>query len=371
MVHNGRVMIRSGKPIAPRSLGGSVLALGCGALLAWQAFMPTAYLYQGPGPAVDVAGEHNGEKVIELTNTDAETYPSDTVLMMTTVSTFGNADTSVMGAAALQALLDDHRDLIPVRSLYSADVRAADVRQASLAMMEGSQNDAVVAGYGLAGIDVPVTVTIAGFTEGTHASGLLREGDEITKLSYGEDSMVPLTVQDMRDFLEKIDPGQKVTVSYVRDGEENSVEIETMPRPADQGQGSLLGISLYTSLADDVPNAKILVGNIGGPSAGQMFALEIYDQLTPGSLAGDAVIAGTGTIDAYGNVGPIGGIKFKMVGSHDTGADYFLAPASNCDEVVGFEPDGMEVFAVETLEDSLAVIDGINSDNLEGLPRCH
>jgi PDZ domain-containing protein len=102
-----------------------------------------------------------------------------------------------------------------------------------------------------------------------------------------------------------------------------------------------------------------------------MFALGIIDTLTPGELNGGRNVAGTGTISADGTVGPIGGIQQKLWGAVGAGADYFLAPASNCDEVVGHVPPGLRVFSVETLDDSLAVLSAIrDKGDLDALPTC-
>jgi len=102
-----------------------------------------------------------------------------------------------------------------------------------------------------------------------------------------------------------------------------------------------------------------------------MFALCIIDKLTPGELTGGQDIAGTGTITGDGTIGPIGGIRQKMYGAVRAGADYFLAPVDNCDEVVGHVPDGLDVFAVTTLDDSLAVLDAVSTGgSTAGLPTC-
>jgi PDZ domain-containing protein len=101
-----------------------------------------------------------------------------------------------------------------------------------------------------------------------------------------------------------------------------------------------------------------------------MFALGIYDKLTPGSLTGNHDIAGTGTIDDEGVVGPIGGIKQKMAGARDDGADYFLAPADNCGEVRGNVPEGLEVFKVGSFDQARVVVEGIAAGRISGLPRC-
>ena len=94
---------------------------------------------------------------------------------------------------------------------------------------------------------------------------------------------------------------------------------------------------------------KIRVGDIGGPSAGLMFALGIIDKLTPGNLTGGRFIAGTGEISADGTVSPIGGIQQKMVGARAAGATVFLTPAANCPDTAGAVPQGLRLIKVSTL----------------------
>jgi PDZ domain-containing protein len=124
-------------------------------------------------------------------------------------------------------------------------------------------------------------------------------------------------------------------------------------------------------LAHDFPaTVRIDAGSIGGPSAGLMFSLGIYDKLTPGPLAGTENIAGTGTIDDQGRVGPIGGIRQKLAGARAGGSSYFLAPADNCNEVVGNIPGGLEVFKVSTFDDAKAAVEAIAKHRTGALPHC-
>lgn len=370
-VHDWTVKYRDEnfEPTPPRVLLGGVVAIAFGALLTWQAFMPTTYLYQQPGPALSVA-EIDGEQVIHLTNTDAPTYPSDTDLHLTTVSTFGNPDASVRGAAAVEAYLDNDKDLVPIRTLYTADDTNEDVRAASAAMMAESQVNAVLAGYGLAGIDVPTTTRVAGFTEGSGAEGKLRVDDVLLSLQApGEDSFSPVNFTQLREYLATIDPGTELAITVERNGTEH-VETVVTRDPGEGGEGSLIGVYITTEVQEGAPGADIALENIGGPSAGQMFALEIYDQLTEGSVGGDNIIAGTGTVDETGDIGPIGGIEHKLKGARAAGATYFLAPVENCDEVIGNEVDGLQVIAVDNLEDSLAALEAIKTGDTADLPTC-
>ena len=112
----------------------------------------------------------------------------------------------------------------------------------------------------------------------------------------------------------------------------------------------------------------ISVGDIGGPSAGLMFALGIIDKLTPMNLTGGKFIAGTGEIEASGKVDPIGGIQQKMVGARNAGATVFLAPATNCSDVKGAIPAGLQVIKVSTLNQAVTYLEDLKSG--QPVPSC-
>jgi len=113
---------------------------------------------------------------------------------------------------------------------------------------------------------------------------------------------------------------------------------------------------------------KISVGDIGGPSAGMMFALGIIDKLTPDNLTGGKFIAGTGEITDTGNVEPIGGIQQKMVGARDAGATVFLTPASNCADAKAAVPAGLKIVKVSTLSQAMTYLQEIKAG--KSVPSC-
>lgn len=189
----------------------------------------------------------------------------------------------------------------------------------------------------------------------------LRAGDAFVSID-GERITTP---QAVRDAVQKHRPGDTLSV-VVRRGSADVTVRPTIGGTADQPR---LGVTL--GLAYDNPvDVKVHAGAVGGPSAGLMFTLGIYDLLTPGELTGGRVIAGTGTIADDGSVGPIGGIEQKLVGAKDGGAKYFLAPADNCSSVVGNIPVGLSVFKVTTIDDALSTVESIAKDELSGLPTC-
>jgi PDZ domain-containing protein len=135
-----------------------------------------------------------------------------------------------------------------------------------------------------------------------------------------------------------------------------------------------IGVSLASSQQFKFPfTVNISIpDSIMGPSAGMMFALTIYDKLTPGSLTKGHNIAGTGTIDASGNVGAIGGIDQKIKGAQRDGAELFLAPASNCDEVrrATYNHATMRIVKVATLGDAIKALNAWTANPNAVLPGC-
>ena len=113
---------------------------------------------------------------------------------------------------------------------------------------------------------------------------------------------------------------------------------------------------------------NISVGDIGGPSAGMMFALGIIDKLTGLNLTGGRFIAGTGEITQSGQVEPIGGIQQKMVGARDAGATVFLTPASNCSDTTGAVPAGLRLVKVSTLSQAVTYLEDIKAG--KPVPSC-
>ena len=127
---------------------------------------------------------------------------------------------------------------------------------------------------------------------------------------------------------------------------------------------------LVSGLSADSVKVTITPGDVGGPSAGLMYTLGVIDMLTPQQETGGLTIAGTGTMESDGTVGAIGGIRQKMIGAKHDGATWFLAPASNCDEVAGHVPAGMRDVAVSTLDEAYQALVAIGEGRTDRLQLC-
>jgi PDZ domain-containing protein len=193
------------------------------------------------------------------------------------------------------------------------------------------------------------------------ATGVLREGDVLVSVE-GKTVTSPDSV---RKAVQTRKPGESVTFTVLRDRKEQVLNLKTK----DVKGVAAVGVFLRSEFVFPT-KVSINAGDVGGPSAGLMFSLAVYDKLTPGSLTGGANIAGTGTIDSAGAVGPIGGIQQKLVGSKRGGAAWFLAPADNCKEVVGHIPDGLRVVRVATFNQARDAVESIAAKRGSSLPTC-
>jgi PDZ domain-containing protein len=346
--------------------------LGCGAamvLLAGLAGMVLAivlaqvtlpYAIMTPGPIANTLGEvDDGTPLIAVDG--APTFPTDGELNFTTVRVRGGPGNETSIAKYVEARLSSDATILPLEQVFQPGATQTEIQEENEAEMVGSQQEAAAAALRALGYAVRETVTVAGVADESAFADLLQEGDLVTAVAG-----VPTDGADaIRDEVAKVAVGDEISVTVVRDATEVTLEAPTI----DAGGRPVLGIFLSREFDSDV-DVTITAGEVGGPSAGMMFALGIYDVLTEGSLTGGQDISGTGTITADGVVGPIGGALQKVFGARDAGSDYFIAPRSNCDDLTDRVPDDIEVFAVESLDEALAVVGGIAEGDLAGLPRC-
>ena len=323
--------------------------------------LPTPYLIERPGPTFDVLGEISGEPVIQING--QESFESEGRLDVLTVSIVGKPERTPNWIEIVLAWLDSTQKVVPVESLYPPSLSSEEVRAESTAMMEISQQDAVAAALGYLGYESPREIYIAEVFAESPASGKLVAADFVVSVNDQRIS----NVEQLREVIETWDESTPFFVTVNRSG--SSVTEEIFPKKDDQGQyrlGVLVGYKY------DFPvEVTLQLGDVGGPSGGMMFALGIIDRLTPGDLTGGLHVAGTGTIQQSGEVGPIGGVVQKLHGAKAAGATVFLAPAGNCREIAGNVPSGLRVVKIEQLRDAVLALEKLSKNqDLASLPSC-
>jgi len=336
---------------------------------------PLPYVVLKPGPTVNTLGDHDGEPVLQISG--RKTYATTGHLNMTTVRVT-SADYRMNLVEAVYGWLAHDSKVVPHDTLYPDGKTEEQSTQENAEEFSQSQESAKVAALKELGIPVQSWVIVSTVVKGSPAQGRLHAGDVIKAV----DSTAVKQPADVAKLVTKHQPGQKVVFTIVPAKEQAAAEKKNATATKTRN------ITVTTTTSDDSGKKRAIVGisagtdhtfpftidiklaDVGGPSAGLMFALGIYDKLTPGNLTGGKFVAGTGTIDDSGKVGPIGGIEMKTVGARDKGAQYFLTPAENCAAAAKDTPSGLTLVKVNTIDDALGALKDLRTGKTADLPKC-
>nr|WP_308200926.1 PDZ domain-containing protein [Actinoplanes sp. M2I2] len=301
---------------------------------------PLPYVVLKPGPTVNTLGSDNGAEVIQVT--DAKTTTSAGQLRLTTV----NVQSQVELVWAISSWFTSSDAVVPRELIYPPDRTEKQVEQQNAEEWTESQDSAIT--VALTKLGYPVRTVVAKVTDGGAATGILRAGDVITAV----DGSAVTDPSKLTELVRAKPAGTALTIAYTREGKAATAKVTTK---AAEDNVPRLGIEIGTK--QNAPfKVAIDLDKIGGPSAGLMFTLGIMDKLEPADLTGGKIIAGTGTIDNSGNVGPIGGIPQKLVGAKKAGAQVFLVPKGNCAEALRNAVDGLPMAEVATVDDALTAL---------------
>ena len=319
--------------------------------------MPVPYVVLSPGPTYNTLGtDPTGDTIIVIEGKK----PTHTTgnLNLTTVAI---SNGSVTALQALSAWLRGDEVVVPRAAVYPPGQTEEQTNQQNTQDFISSQDNATAAA--LCELHYPRGFGVLSVTADGPSHAILDPGDFIKTL----DGKPAASAKALTTQLAKETPGKTVSVGVVRKGKPTTVLVK-LGQPPQGRSGAILGITVTTGCLAPFTVDLGLANQIGGPSAGLMFALGIMDKVGTVDLTGGRFIAGTGTIDTKGNVGPIGGIQLKMIAARDKGATVFLAPAGNCDDVRGATPSGLQVVKVSTLHG--AVQDLLRLQHNQSVPSC-
>lgn len=333
------------------------------ALVVVAARMPVPYVTVSPGPTINVLGSERGRPIVLVSG--HRTYPTTGQIRLTTVS-ITNPDAQVSLVQALTGWVRKDVAVIPREAMYPDADTPAEERTQSAAQMVNSQDTAAAVALSALGYALPAYVEVTGVTPQGPSAGRLRPRDRIERL----DGTRVRKPREVLKAMSKVRPGATVRVRVRRDGEARTERIVTR-RATDNPDQAVLGIIIGPAWQFPFDVRLGLSDAIGGPSAGLMFALSIYDRLTPGSLTGGRVVSGTGTIAPGGRVGPIGGIQQKIVAAGRSGARLFFVPKDNCAEALQApRSDSMRLVLAKSFSGALTSLKAYAEDPSAPLPRC-
>jgi len=337
-------------------------AVALAILTAISVLVPVPYVLMSPGPAIDVLAGSGGNEVMRVTGT--QTFPTSGRLDLTTVTaTDPKERLSVL--SMLSGWLDPTVAVLPRSYLYPPTMTASQIEQQNAEEMTGSQNAAIVAGLTLADVPGARRAQVTAVVADSPADGKLKAADFVLTV----DGRAVAGPDDLRAAIRAHPPGDTIRLSVRRDDRQLIVPVVSRAA-SDDATKSQVGIEVGIGFDTPVSVEVRLPIAVGSASAGMMFALSLYDKVTPGELADGRSVAGTGTIDADGKVGPIIGIQQKLYGAKEGGASVFLAPAGNCEDAGRVQIDGLSVYRVSTLNDSVTVLRDLDAGRSPSVPRC-
>lgn len=327
-------------------------------LLILAVTLPVPYVILSPGPTINTLGTIPGQNTNVIVLVGHPSRSTSGHLNLTTV------DVSTDQVTVFQAMvgwLAHDQVVVPHDSIYPPGQSQQQVNQQDHQDFVTSQDSAQAAAFCELGF--PQGLQVEGFETGSKAKGVLENGDDIISFNgQSADSVDKLTA-----LLDKATPGTDATVVVKRGDKQVSVSVPLVAAPKGS-TGARMGVAIESGCLAPFQVNLGLANEIGGPSAGLMFALGIMDKVGPTDLTNGKFIAGTGTIDPTGKVGPIGGIQLKMIAARRAGASVFLAPSGNCSDVRGNIPSGLNVVKVDTLHN--AVNDLLAIQRGQAVPHC-
>jgi Lon-like protease len=332
-------------PAAPRPgrLLRAGLYAGSLAVLLWAAWLvPLPYTEFVPGSPTSIP------PLIEVSGVETTEIEGDTALLTvllqptTTVTAFG-------------ALLDGARELRPNQEVVPPEVDRDEFLQQERDRFQRQFDVAAAVGAEAAGVEVEIgtVALIAGVLPDGPADGVLRAGDVVLAIEGDEIE----TAEELQTRIREQEIGDTVAIEVDRGGDRGEVEV-TLGAGIDDPETAALHV-LVESAADDLElpfDLALAETRIGGPSAGMMIALTVYDLLAEEDLVAGRTIHGTGSLDADGQVGPVGGVPEKMRAAAAHGADLVLVPSALLEDALAAAPDDLDVVGVETFDDALEAL---------------
>jgi PDZ domain-containing protein len=312
------------------------------------------YVSLGPGPTFDTLDTFDGKVVVDIEGT--EVHKTNGHLNMTTVS---QRDGLTLGQA-LTLWMSGREQLVPRDLVYPPDKSKDEIDEGNAQEFKRSEDSAEYAALGY--LKYARAVTVETVSKDGASRGKLEEGDAIDAVNGTPVS----NLEQFQALMAKTKPGDEVILDFRRKNAPPGIATVKLGSAPDKKQG-VLGIGVVE--APWAPfTIKFNLANVGGPSAGLVFSLAVIDKLTTGDLTGSKFVAGTGTINADGKVGAIGGITHKILAAREDGATVFLVPAANCEEAKSANEDGLDLVKVEKLGDAVDALKALSAGG--EAPRC-
>ena len=336
--------MRSLLPVKARLPRFTTLLLGLLILAAF--FLPSPYVMLSPGSPQNVLGS-----AIKISGTTV--YPTTGKLSVTSVMVT-DPDSYVTGFDVLYGWVASDRAVLPRDEIYPKGESVKQSKQQGADEMSSSQTTATAAALSYLGYESTSKLVVTEINKNSNSYQVLQPADQIISI----DGVEYKSPNGVVDYLDNKKPGDFITIKVLRD------EVELLTKQiklsARDDGSAIIGVIIERKF--NFPfKVDIKLADTGGPSGGLVFALGIIEKLTPDDLISSRNIAGTGTITADGQVGPIGGIIEKIIGARRAGVSIFLTPTSNCQDIKSIDQAAkgegvMKIVPVATLQQAVDVL---------------
>lgn len=333
------------------------------ALFALIALIPVPFVRLSPGPLFNTLGQVNEKELIKISGTI--TYPTAGELNMTTVSETGGPYGQLILFDAVVAWFNPTQTVIPTSQQYPNLINSDQIKAESRRMFTSSQANAIAAALNYLEIEAEQTVRVDSVVVGAPADGTVEPGDLVLAVNQKPVE----TSEQVVEYVQVESPGAEIVLRLKRGEEEFEVFIISEESKVKPGSASI-GVAIGPAI-DPPFEIEFELDDVGGPSAGMMFTLGIIDELTENEITFGKKIAGTGTVNVNGEVGPVGGVLQKIAASEKANVDLFLIPAVNCSSYSQDRYKNMPIVAIENIAQAVAAIDIYSQTNsIAGLKTC-
>lgn len=327
------------------------------------ALLPVPFVRLSPGPLFNTIGEARGKELIKISG--VETYATTGALNMTTVSETGGPYGQLILFDAVVAWFNPTQTVIPTSQQYPNLTDREQVKAESRRMFSTSQANAIAAALDYLKIPAEQIVRVDSVVIGAPADGKVEPGDLVLAVNQK-----PVTTSEqVVEYVQAEKPGTKIILTLKRNEEVFDVAIISEESKVKPGAASV-GVAIGPSI-DPPFDIEFELEDVGGPSAGMMFTLGIIDELSAKEITFGKKIAGTGTVNVIGEVGPVGGILQKIAASEKAGMDLFLLPLVNCNNFSKASFGKMPVIAVQNIAEAAFAIETFaTTQSTAGLNTC-
>ncbi|PIE99685.1 MAG: hypothetical protein CR979_02575 [Propionibacterium sp.] len=309
--------------------------------------MPVPYVTRAPGETYNVLGSKDGQPVLRVEGIN--TYPTTGKILLTTISQSG-PETQINLIDALIASLSTTKQVLPREWIYQTGKTNEQLQIKADNQLKQAQDMAAVAALRAAGNPVDELPVVASINTGGPAFGILEVGDFVTKID--DDSV--WSVSQVTEAIQHKAVGDQLLIEVKRGKDVRNLQVTTISSNQNK-KVPTIGVSYETGYRYGPQISYVGDSAVFGAGEGLAFALGIYDQITASDIVGDSVVAVAGGVDSDGTVRPTESVRQKVAGAQHAGANVFLIPAENCEDIVGMSFD-MQIVKITNLGEAIEVL---------------